>query len=127
MPASYRSSHPTPPFTIFVDRDDGTEWAVSWEEIDGTRYISIIDNALVRANLRPRTDFIRWPANSGASIGAGIRLFVRGGYLGMEILEGPEVRTYNPHARVGVQRDANAIHLASIPGQVAWTEENVYD
>ena len=119
-----------PHFAVFEDRDDGTEWVLSFstEEADGnTLHISINDEGLLRGNLPPRVDYDFYPADEGCNIGKGVRLFVRGGRLGYEIVDG-EYQDRPPTARKGVVKRAYHIVIPTdwvkFPDELAWILES---
>lgn len=121
---------PLPQFTVFVDRDDGTEWVLSHsdEPVEGiTPHVSINDAALERGSLPPRVDAIVYPADNGANMGKGIQLFVRGGRLGYEVVD---YVAYNspPQTRIGVVRECYEIVIPAdwtYPAALAFNDESV--
>lgn len=121
---------PLPQFTVFVDREDGTEWVLSHsnEDVEGVfPHVSINDAGLERGSLRPRVDAIVYPADTGANMGKGIQLFVRGGRLGYEIVE-YVANDFPPQTRVGVVRECYEIVIPAdwaFPEALAWNDESV--
>lgn len=122
--------NPRPHFTVLEDRADGTHWVLSWsdEEVDGNdRHISINDEGLLRGTLPPRVDFHFYPANTGCHIGRGVRLFVRGGRLGYEMID-PIVTDRPAYARVGVNKEVHEIVIpdtwVKFDDMLAWDEES---
>lgn len=101
---------PLPQFVVFTDRDDGTEWVLSFAAVDGVTYISINDQALERNNLPDRVD-AHYVGKEGVPIGEGLRLFVRGGRLGYEMVQ--YVARRPVWARKGVKREAYPIIIPS--------------
>ena len=89
MPRPRHRIPPLPQFTVLVDRDDGTEWAVShtMDEDDGYVRVTLNDEALLRGTLPQRVDAIYYPASEGANMGQGIRVFARGGRIGYEVVQ----------------------------------------
>lgn len=98
---------PLPQFTVFVDRDDGTEWVLSHAIDPDVGYVRVTlnDEGLQRGTLRPRVDAIFYPADEGANMGQGIRVFVRGGRLGYEVV-GYEAKDKPINTRTGVVRES---------------------
>lgn len=121
---------PLPQFSVFEDRDDGTEWVLSFslEEADGnTLHISINDEGLLRGTLPPRVDYHFYPAEEGCNLGNGVRLFVRGGRIGYEMID-YEAQDHDPTARVGVRKETHQVVIPTtwtrFPDVLGWIEES---
>lgn len=99
---------PLPYFIVLIDRDDGTEWVLSHTDDEGTTRVTLNDEGLERGPLPPRTDYVKadW-----YGLGNGIRLFVRGGRLGYEVVDG-DVKT-PVWTRKGVVRETYKIIVPS--------------
>lgn len=110
---------PLPQFVVFLDRDDGTEWALSHadDDEDQTRVTTNTDLTAVKINrgsLPPRKDVLRI---DNLGLGEGIRLFVRGGRLGYELTPF-ETSGVPAQTRIGVVRESYALYRPS-----SWYED----
>lgn len=125
LPRKHRIPH-FPPFTVLIDRDDGTEWVLSHS---GT-HISINDAGLQRGSLPPYTDKVVYAPQLGVGLGNGVTLFVRGGRIGYEINDA-NVNSGPLFTRRGVQKETHQIVVPTtwehFPDELGWIEENAFD
>lgn len=123
---------PHPPFTLMVDREDGTEWILSWdEEYDGTLRFAIDTDNLDRPDPLPDWQHVvRYAAYEGPVIGGNKRLLIRGGRLGYEMLDTVHSQAM-PAGRIGVIRRIMELIVAStwtqFPDTLAWEEIDLND
>jgi len=84
---------PRPPLIILTDRDDGTLWHLTQNNKDGLDDGYYVAINTVQPTIQA-TKTITYPADAGPFVNArqGLRLLVRGGYLGYEQVA-PEERT----------------------------------
>ena len=103
-----------PPFTVLTDRDDGTRWLLQYNTViaapDAFGHISITDTFTLRKDMRI---YPAWDEPAVPGGGGRVRLFVRGGRLGMDYDDSFRVDRdqHRIMARLGLQREFREIIL----------------
>lgn len=96
----------TPPILALTDRDDGTVWYLTWGPAEDG-YVKISD---VPPQAKFTTQIVTYGPWEGPYLGQGARLFVRGGRLGYDVVEG-EYNSPAPVARRKWVRYALRLYL----------------